>query len=189
VKILSIGLISLLLSISVFAGDIKEYYLGGAETHLGVLAKEKGFPSHETIRVVRTENSPQILNLNFFYKQTEMICLDRVPDNGDNHGNWECWDNHYSRYYYHRGYCRNYSDRNFLGICKKWGGMETGKTGRVRLVFNNPSEMLDGEETFLISITQKRVGSTSFIVSGKSEYSPFEYKIKRRGKTLIFDLK
>lgn len=176
--------------------------------NLGYLESVNGLPFDQTFSFVRTEATPEQVVLNFSYTQVEMICEDRVPDGG--WGGWGggyygggpvvVGENRTTDHQKHRSFFGHHSfdsfdhhshdvsihnhgpDRNFMGICRHWGEMETQKSGRVKLVFKAAFENEAGD-IVKVNIHQRDLHSTAFWVSG---WCP-GYEVTNYASTIIFE--
>lgn len=192
--------ILLLFSVNISAGegtgrDSGDVTLVTPFVNLGYLESANGLPFDHTFSFVRTEATPDSVVLSFSYTQIEMICQDRVPDYGgygpyfaggpfvageartNTHDKHVSVFSHRENHYSYPGY-----DRNFMGICRHWGEMETQKSGRVKLVFRAGFENEDGD-IIKVNIHQRDLHSTAFWVTGWCD----GYEVTNYDRTIIFE--
>ncbi|MFI5391165.1 MAG: hypothetical protein ACHQYQ_07380 [Bacteriovoracales bacterium] len=186
----------LLFSVNIFANDIP---LDTPFVNLGYLESVNGLPFDQTFSFVRTEATPDSVVLNFSYTQVEMICEDRIPDGGGWGGGYygggpvvvagdtrtsghEKFRSSFSHHSHDVTINHNGYDRNFMGICRHWGEMETQKSGRVKLVFKAAYENESGD-IVKVNIHQRDLHSTAFWVSG---WCP-GYEVTNYASTIIFE--
>lgn len=208
-------LLPLLLLFSVNFANAENIIMDGPAVNLGYLESANGVPFNQTLTLVRTADTPDMVDVMFSYTQIEMICADRMPDGGGSCGGGCCgntchtgcttggckdnsveknayWSNDWHHDWHHIGYSdtRRSFDRNPWGICKNWTTMETQKSGKIRLVFkaplHNDEDSAAGDELKL-NITQRDLHSTVFWVHGWATNPKDYYKVINLERTVIFD--
>lgn len=205
-------LLPLLLLFSVNFAHAENIILDGPVVNLGYLESVNGLPFNQTLTLIRTMDTPDMVDVQFSYTQVEMICADRMPDAGgwsggcgtncgstcttcnnksvEKHGYWGTDWHHDWHSHGHTDYNRNSYDRNPWGICRNWTTMDTQKSGKIRLVFkaplHNDEDSTSGDELKL-SITQRDLHTTVFWVHGWATNPKDYYKVTNLERTVIFD--
>lgn len=196
-------LLPLLLLFSVNFSYADETLLDSPVVNLGYLESINGLPFNHTLTLIRTDDTPKMVDVQFSYTQTEMICADRMPDGGGWGGGYgggccsgpttgctTCGGYEKSTEKYH-GYRSDYHhgnrgyDRNWMGICRNWTTMETQKSGRARLIFKKGYHNESGD-MIKLNIYQRDLHSTVFWVKGWATDPKDYYKVINLDRTVIF---
>lgn len=191
-------LLPLLLLFSVNFAYADETLLDSPVVNLGYLESVNGLPFNYTVSMLRTDYTPKMVDVQFSYTQTEMICADRMPDNGGcgSSCGGDCGDcgcthggctNKWAGYNHNTNITINRRgvDRNFMGICRHWTTMETQKSGRARLIFKKGYHN-DSGDIIKLNIHQRDLHSTVFWVKGWASDPNDYYKVINLDRTVIF---
>ncbi len=192
-------LLPLLLLFSVNFAYADDILLDSPVVNLGYLESINGLPFNHTLTLIRNDDTPKMVDVQFSYTQTEMICADRMPDGGGWGGggccsrgcgnvcgpkpgchDGGCYDKSVEKYRGGYGY-----DRNFMGICRNWTTMETQKSGRARLIFKKGYHN-DSGDIIKLNIHQRDLHSTVFWVKGWATDPNDYYKVINLDRTVIF---
>lgn len=180
---------SLLATGAVAADRVVE--LGSQNIHLGALNQERGNGAMSTINVVRTERTPDVVELVYNFKEGQYVCTewrDRViyePGYYRTICNTDRYGRQYCRRVYVGGYYRTVTE------CVRRNYRLFDSSRVLKLNFKKSADLSKNErEVFAIDFSQRGLDSGKFDYNASAVDAAAEYKIKYssflRKDTLFF---
>ena len=169
---------ALVMSFNVFAAD-QVVELNSKKVMLGALSQDRGAAANASIQVVRTTETPDVVELVFNFKEGDYVCTEyrnrtvyepgyyTVVCNTDRHGRQFC------RRVYVGGYYRTYSEC----VRREYRLFDTARV--LKLNFKKATELRAGErETFKIDFAQRGLESHKFNYSAEGVDTINDYNVK-----------
>ncbi|MCP4912959.1 MAG: hypothetical protein GY909_07560 [Oligoflexia bacterium] len=179
-------LVSLLLCSSVFANG-RTIDLNGEYVSLGKLGQTRGAAAYETFEVVRTNETPEKVNVSFNMEQLDNVCVRYayrdvwVPGYRDVVCHVNRYGDRVCRTVYRGGYYR--TER----YCADYDAVPSRVTKSIRLNFKKAHKLDNGDkEIFRVTFSQNGLFSTKVEASASKVQTVGDYKIKFR-KFLVKD--
>lgn len=169
---------ALVMSFSAFSAD-QVVELNSKKVLIGALSQDRGAAAAASMEVVRTTETPDVVELVFNFKEGEYVCTQYVNRtvyepgyytvvcSTDRHGRQYC------RQVYVGGYYRTVSEC----VRREYRLFDTARS--LKLNFKKAAELRAGErETFKIDFAQRGLSSHKFNYAAKSLDTVTDYKIK-----------
>lgn len=169
---------SFILATSAFAVD-QTVELKSEKVLLGALAQDRGASAKASINVVRTEATPDVVELVFNFKEGAYVCTQYVNRTIFEPGYYRtvCSENRHGhvvcRRIYVGGYYRTVSE------CVRHDYRLFDTSRSLKLNFKKAESLRVGEkETFSIEFNQRSIGSNKFNYTARSVETIGDYKLK-----------
>lgn len=190
-KALFVLVSAVVLASSSFAAD-RVIELNSKKVMVGELAQDRGTAAQATLEVVRTTETPDLVELVFNFKKGDYVCTEyatrtvyepgyyRVICSTDRHGRQYC-----SRIYT-GGYYRTYQEC----VRNEYRLFDDARV--LKLNFKKAADLNAGErETFSVNFAQRGIDSSRFNYTATSENAAYEIDFRTflRKDTFFFKLK
>lgn len=190
-KALFVLVSAIVLASSSFAAD-RVIELNSKKVMVGQLAQDRGTAAQATLEVVRTTETPDLVELVFNFKKGDYVCTEYATRTVYEPGYYHvvCSTDHHGRQYcsriYTGGYYRTYQEC----VRNEYRLFDDARV--LKLNFKKAADLNAGErETFTVNFAQRGIDSSRFNYTATSDNAAYEIDFRTflRKDTFFFKLK